>query len=560
MDPLTLGIVWHRLLAIVEGQTARIIRAGMTTSLSEGGDIACALFDARGRLVAQSTGTPGMTHSLPTAINAFLERFPVERLARGDALITNDPWLCAGHLNDVIIASPLFHRGRFVGFSATACHAADIGGRGFSPDATDVYDEGLQIPRLKLMVAGRPNEDLLAIIRENVRISDRVVADMLTQAHTAETAADELAETLDEFDLDSLAEVADQLIAGSRLAMQRAIAALPEGTYQDEVWSDGLDEPIRFAVTAYVGKGELLLDFEGTSPAVRRGINCVANYSRAYAVHAAKSALCPEVPGNDGVFEPIKTIFPKGSILNARRPAPVAARHLTGHFAAFAVYGVLSKIVPSRVIADSGGPCGGTLQLAGLGSDGQPFSVLAFNAGGLGARPAKDGLETTHFPANAASTSTEILERVAPIYIERKEFVTDSGGPGKFRGGLGQRIRFRIESPEPTRCTFMFERVLFPPRGFAGGLAGSPSACLVNGQPIPNEKQTYLLNPGDEAEMLLAGGGGFFPPSERNPSAVARDLLEGKITVEAARAVYRVVVRDRGEVDNAATSALRLSV
>lgn len=557
VDALTLGVVWNRLLSIVDEQSVRIIRAGMTTSLSEGGDIACSLFDSKGRLIAQSTGTPGMSHSLPSAIRAFMERYPPEMLVPGDALITNDPWLCAGHLNDIVIATPVFFRGRFTGFNATACHAADIGGHGFSADSDDIYHEGLQIPRLKLFKGGRLNEDLVALIRQNVRISDRVVADVLTQASSAEAASQELAATLDEFGLSSFDDLAEQIVRSSRVAMQTALRQLPDGTFRDEMWADGLDEPIRLAVAATVRNGTITLDFAGTSEAVSRGINSVANYSRAYAVHAVKSSLLPEVPGNEGVFEPIRTIFPEGSIFNARRPSPVSARHLVGHFAAFVVYGALRHAVPDRIIADSGGPCGGTLQLSGVHTNGERFSVLAFNSGGFGARPGKDGLETTHFPANAASTAVEILEGVAPIYIECKEFRQDSGGPGRFRGGLGQRLVFRIESPEPMRCTFMFERVRHPPRGFGGGRDGMPSACRVNGVPIPNEKQTYFLKPGDVAEMLLAGGGGFYPPEQRDVALVARDVAQEKVSVGAAREMYRVATSQRGDVDAPLTQRLR---
>lgn len=558
IDPLTLGVLWNRFVAIVEEQSARIIRAGMTTHLSQGGDVACSLFDSRGRLVSQSVGTPGVNHSLPTALRGFLEVFPRDSLSPGDALVTNDPWLNAGHLNDITIATPLFLDGRLAGFGATSAHAADIGGHGFSAEAYDLFDEGLQIPRLKLFKAGAPNDDLFAIIRQNVRVPEQVIGDILTQVGTASIVADAVQETLREFGLDNLDPVADAIIQASGKVMREAIAALPDGTYSDEVWADGLGEPIRFAVSLTIAGPNMTLDFTGTSAQVNRGINCEEQYSRAYAVYAVKSALCPDVPANDGVFEPVRTIVPQGTILNARRPAPVSARHLTGHFAAFVVFGALRQVVPTRVIADSAGPCGGALQLSGTSSRGEFFTVLTFYAGGLGARPTKDGSEVVFFPANSISTPVEILEKVVPIQVEAKEFIQDGGGPGRFRGGCGQRIVFRITSSQPVRCTFMFERTRYPARGFEGGLAGVVSRCEVNGHPIPNPKDSYLLQPGDLVSMDLAGGGGFYPPSERDVHAVLVDVLEEKVSVQAAREIYLVAVDMAARrVDEQGTAMLR---
>jgi N-methylhydantoinase B len=302
----------------------------------------------------------------------------------------------------------------------------------------------------------------------------------------------------------------------------------------------------------------MAIDFEGTSPTVARGINCVANYSRAYAVHAVKSAICPDLPSNQGVFAQIAFSIPEGSILNSRRPAPVSARHLTGHFASFAVYGALARAIPERVIADSSGPCGGTLQITGSDAHGVQFSVLAFNSGGLGARPAQDGTEATHFPANAANTPIEVLEAVAPILFERKELLPDSGGPGKFRGGCGQRLTFRLQPGAAGRVALMFERIRYPARGFAGGKPGSASRIAINGQFLANAKHTVALNGGDVVSMDLAGGGGYYPPDERDPLAVLTDVREGKITAQQARDAYCVALTDdRQAIDAPKTAALR---
>ncbi|HEV8638818.1 MAG TPA: hydantoinase B/oxoprolinase family protein, partial [Chloroflexota bacterium] len=326
-------VLWNRLIAITEEQAAALIRTALTPAVSEAGDLSAAVFDARGDMLAQAvTGTPGHLNSLASAMRHFVAAYPPERLRPGDVLVTNDPWLTSGHYHDVTVVTPVFHRERLIGYFGNICHTADIGGRVFSADARQVYEEGLCIPIMRLFEAGQPNRDLFAIVRFNVRVPDQVIGDLYAQAAGNEVGARRLVETLEEFGLDGLEPLAAEIVGRSEDAMRAAIRALPDGEYRAEGVYDGYDRPVELKVALRVRDDQVAADFAGTSPSSDRGINVVLNYTHAYTTYALKAALSPEVPNNEGSFRPVTVTAPEGCILNCQRPSAVAARHIIGHF------------------------------------------------------------------------------------------------------------------------------------------------------------------------------------------------------------------------------------
>src|SRR5947207_14194436 len=371
------------------------------------------------------------------AMKHFLAACPPETLRPGDVLITNDPWLTSGHLNDVTIASPIFRGEECLAFFASTCHTADIGGHVLSAEAREVYEEGLQIPIMKLYEAGRPNAPLIALIRANVRVPEMVLGDFHAQIAGGAVGGERLLEFMDEFGLERLEPLADEIIGRTERAMRGAIGALTPGAYEYAITSDGFDEPITIRARCEVRGDELWIDYAGSSPASRRGVNVVMNYTEAYTTYGVKVIVSPEVPNNEGAFRVLRITAPEGSILNVRHPAPVAARHVIGHFLPHVVAGALKEALPDRVMAEGSANIWG-IQLSGKDKERKPFVYTFFGSGGTGARPTKDGLPATAFPSGVLGTPVEVVETLAPLLVERKALRDGSGGDGRFRGGLGQ--------------------------------------------------------------------------------------------------------------------------
>jgi N-methylhydantoinase B len=339
--------------------------------------------------------------------------------------------------------------------------------------------------------------------------------------------------------------------------MREAIARLPAGTYNDTVYFDGWGQPLWLKLALTVDADGMLLDFAGSAAQMDVGINCVPNYAMAYANFILKCILCPDIPHNGGTFAPIRFRFPEGSIVNPTFPAPVAARHVTGHYAAFVVLGVLRQLAPERMMAESAGPGSATMQLDGSLDDDRRYSLLFFNPGGLGARSTGDGLPTINFPPNRWNIPTEVVETVTPIVVLEKELLQDSGGAGQFRGGLGQRVTFLLNAQRPAWMAAMLERVAIPARGFSGGLEGGKAAVSINGEPV-HPKKRHRLQPGDIVTACTAGGGGYGSPEARPPEEVAADVRLGYVSASQAMAVYRVAMEANGQaIDWATTRRLR---
>ena len=350
MDPVTLEVIWNRFMSVANEQQDTLIRTAFSTIVRESQDLACGLFDTRGRMIAQSlSGTPGHINAMATSMKHFLAAFPPDKLSAGDVLITNDPWQTAGQINDITITTPIFRNGKLVALFANTCHSADIGGRILSAEAREVFEEGLRIPIMKLFERGEPNQILMQIVRANVRQPDEVIGDFYAQTACNETGGRALLEMMDEFELDSIDAVAEEIIRRSEAAVRAEIRKLPNGEWTNETWSDGFEEPIVVRCTVKVAGDEIFIDFTGSSPQSTRGINVVLNYTHAYASFAIKAAICPDVPHNEGSFRPVHVSAPPGSILNALDPAPVASRQVIGHFIPSAIFAALSGAMPGRL-------------------------------------------------------------------------------------------------------------------------------------------------------------------------------------------------------------------
>ena len=357
IDPVTLEVVWNRLLSVANEQQDALIRTAFSTIVRESQDLACGVFDTKGHMIAQSiTGTPGHINAMASSMRHFLSAYPPAQLAPGDVLITNDPWMTAGQINDITITSPVFKNGKLVALFANTCHAADIGGRILSAEAREVFEEGLRLPIMKLFEAGAPNEILLKLIRANVRLPDEVVGDLYAQASCNDAGGRALLEMMEEFGLDSIDPIADEIIRRSEAAVREKIRALPDGEWTSETWSDGFEKPIVIRCRLTIKGGAVDIDFAGSSPESAHGINVVLNYTHAYASFAVKAAIYPDVPHNEGSFRPVRVTAPEGSILNARDPAPVASRQAVGHFVPSAIFAALAGALPGRLLAPGADP------------------------------------------------------------------------------------------------------------------------------------------------------------------------------------------------------------
>ncbi len=560
MDVVSLDVLWNRLINTATEQRKVLLKTAFSTVLRESEDCAAGAFDLAGNLLAQApSGTPGQINSMATCIGNFLEAFPRETLVPGDVLIGNHPWKTAGHLNDLTVVTPVFRRRQLVGFFGSCAHTADIGGRGFSSDSRSLYEEGLFIPFAKLAEAGRLNTLLLDVIRHNVRAPDLVVGDIMAQVACNEIGGQRLVELMDEFGLDDLTEVSNDIIGRSERVMRDAIRGIPDGRYESEVVSDGLDEPIRIRCAVTITGDEMLIDYAGSSPQVRWGINVPLCYSASYSVYAIKCLLAPAVPNNAGTFRAIRVIAPPGSIMNALPPAPVAGRHILGNFQPLALYRALAPVLGDRVIACSSVLWITTVQGA---ADREPFTLTFFASGGMGARPGKDGLCATSFPGNIAMTPVEMIEAVSPIVVREKSLRPDSGGVGRQRGGIGQTFRFTVRDGIPFVVNTMCDQIVEAPYGLDGGRAGDVARYEIPGVPLSEKKAMVSVPAGGEVVMTLPGGGGFGEPWARDPARVLDDVEDGLVSPERARTDFGVVLRRSGAawaIDRDETERVRAS-
>lgn len=515
-DPVELEILWQSLISTVNEQARALQRAAFSPIVREAGDLANAVFDRRGRMVAQAvTGTPGHINSLAIGAAKMLEEYPVDELEPGDILITNDPYKTAGQLLDVTVLVPAWRNGRVIALFGSTIHHTDVGGYGIGAGGRDVFEEGLWIPICKLMrgVDGEPtrNEDVWRFILSNVRQPDHMAGDLHAQMASGEVGAQRLSTLCEAHGLDDIEGLADEIIGRSEAATRDSIKGLQGGTYEAAAvldLADGSTIDIVCAVTVDPDAGEITVDYDGTSEASPWGINVVKNYTHAYTTFTVRSVLNPDIPNNHGSLGPIKVEAPEGSIVNAVAPQPGTARHVVGMFLPNALLKALAQIKPDQAMAEGSGAVW-TMQVNGNHADGSPFITAMFTyAGGVGARASKPGLDACSYPTGVSAVPIEVVEASAPIRFHQKALRPNSGGTGRQRGGRGQTIEFSVDTERPWQLNAVTSRLAHAPEGVFGGDAGDAGRFLVNGEPV--ETQARITLSGDDVVRLdLPGGGGY---------------------------------------------------
>ncbi len=548
-------VMWNRLISIVEEQAQALVRTAFSTSVREAGDLSAGVYNAAGQMLAQAvTGTPGHVNAMADAVAHFIRRIGPDNLAEGDVYITNDPWEGTGHLHDITVCTPSFHKGRHVGFFACTAHIVDIGGRGFGADGNSVYEEGLYIPALKLIDKGRLDATLIALIRANVREPDQVVGDVYALTTCNEIGHRRLIETMVEFDLDDLDGISDFILTNSHHATVARIAALPQGAAEGAMTIDGYDTPIDLKVKVSFHGDHVLCDWAGTSGLDKKGINVPLVYTKAYACYALKCAIAPEIPNNAASLAPFRITAPVNSIVNALHPAPVALRHVIGHMVPDTIYDALDKILPRTVPAEGAGClCNFQVSLRPRSDQAAPCDavrseVLTFNSGGSGARPTLDGMSATAFPSGVMTMPVEATEHAGPVIIWRKELRPDSGGAGQYRGGLGQFMEVGAREGHEFDFSAMFDRLHHPARGRRGGMDGAPTTLAQDDGRAMKGKGKQFVPHGRKVVMAFPGGAGYGALADRDTALIRRDLALGYITPAAARTIYGLTEAEIAQV------------
>jgi N-methylhydantoinase B len=540
IDPITLEIWWSRLVAIADEGAVTLVRTSFSTIIRESNDYSTVLLNTAGETIAECrAGVPGFAAIMGVIARNVLDKFPLAGWRDGDCVITNHPWLATGHLPDVAMVAPIFHRGMLVGFSGTVAHVPDIGG---SPHMglTELMSEGLLIPPIRMCCGGKRNDDLLDLFFSNVRLADQVRGDLEAQLAAHAVCRRGAIEFLHDTGQDDFEALSAAVHEKAELVMRHAISAIPDGVYTSSILADGVEgQPTCIKCAITVDGDAIVVDYTGSSPQVQHAVNCTLNYTTAYTVYPIKILLDPFTRRNEGSYKPISVSAPKGSILNPIFPAPVLARHLTGHLLSCAVYQALASALPEKIIADSGGSPALRVQFSGRTSQSQPFALLLFASAGMGATSHSDGLSTTAFPSNTGGASVEVLESEAPLLFAKKEYRADSGGAGRHRGGLGQDIEVQNISSSAIKTVLVGDREQHPAMGVMGGKAGAVARVAFDHGPRPSLKSVTPLPPGAKVTLSFAGGGGYGPPEERDYAAIASDLAEGYMTYEGA-------VRDYG--------------
>jgi len=564
-DRIGLEIMWARLITIVEECWQTVCRTAFSLIISEAQDFAVEILDRDGNPLAHSPrGMPVFNLSLPRTVKALIAKFPPETLKPGDVLITNDPWLCAGHLFDIAIVTPVFAMGRLVGLMGTVGHVSDIGGTKDSLRAREIYEEGIQIPPMMLYRAGRANEDLLTLFAENVRNPNQVLGDLHALVAANEIGARRLVEFMAEYGLGDLAALAEIVQEKAETAMREAIRAIPDGDYQSEIWNNPLGTFERYPLKLTVAGDEIHIDFTGAPPQLRQGgLNCTLNYTAAHATYPLKCLLTPNVRGNAGCYRPFTVSAPEGSVLNATKPAAVNLRTRTGWYLAPNIFMALAQAVPNQVQAFTGLPV--SITCYGSDAQGRVYSDHLFQGGGQGASGQGDGKSSLLWPTSAANTSIELFEARTPLLVLDKAYVADSGGAGRQRGGLGQVVRLckLFDDGCPTLASVYPEGVAVRTPGLFGGKPGGDThGWLVDRDGTKLEDygvgELATLTATDQViELQLAGGAGFGDPLERPLALVESDLENGYITAVGAVADYGCIVGPYGRIDRAASQARR---
>jgi 5-oxoprolinase (ATP-hydrolysing)/N-methylhydantoinase A len=544
-DPVSLAVIWSRLVGIAEECWVTLWRTAFSSIIGDTQDIACELLDANGDSLAHSSRSmPAFNLCLPRVVREALRTFHADgELAEGDAIITNDPWMCAGHLPDLALITPVLRNGKLVGFVGSIAHCSDIGGSWDAPKAHEVYEEGLQIPLVKLYDRGRVNDGIVTIIRKNVRNADQVIGDIHAQLSANRVGMNRLHRLMDEYGLDDLVELAAAVQSRAEVAMRNAIADIPDGVYENAVVANALGRRLKLPVQVAVAGDRITVDYQGAPGEIEPGgVNSTLSYTEAHTMYGLKCLLTPRILSNAGCYRPLAVDAPAGSVLNCTYPAPVSIRTYTGWLCEYAVIGALAPALPAKAQAHTGL----ATAFGSFGRDGGRFFNDTFlMGGGQGSRAGDDGRGALIFPSSARTTSIEVFELRTSLLIDCKELITDSGGAGEFRGGLGERMRLKklSDDGEPVRFSFIVPQLDVQTEGLFGGFQGQGAAIRLEtaaGVTANDDLKgvAELREPGDSLVFETPGGSGFGRATVRDRRALSLDVASGYVSQAAAREMY----------------------
>jgi N-methylhydantoinase B len=566
IDPITLGVLWGGLQAVAEEMGLALRRTAYSEAVREGLDFSTAVFDVHARMIAQGNFSPGHLGAMPAVVGHVLAEYPPPTFQPGDAVLLNDLYMGSGHLPDCFVTSPVFFDNELIGFVVNCAHQVDVGGAG--PGSQNVegvrefYQEGLRILPVKFYQCGQPVPEILRLITGNVRIPDKVLGNFKAQVNANSVGARRLADLYSQYGRDTVERYTAEILARTETAMRAAIKEIPDGTY---TFVDYLDDcgrdtaPIKVAVAVTVQGDEVTVDFAGSSPQVAAAMNSTYNYTASYSLFALKSVTDPRLPQNAGGLRPIHVTAPPGSFFNPLPPSPGGGRAIVQQRIVDAIMGAMAQAVPERVVAPAAhwsNPNFGGIDPR----TGRRFVYYDIIIGGYGARPTKDGCESLAPCFNVNNIPVEVSETHYPVLIERLEFIQDSAGAGKFRGGCGLRKDVRLLGDD-IMFSGLAERQRFPPYSLFGGTTPQCGRTVLN--PGPQQRQlsgkgVYPLTHGDVLRFELSGAGAYGDPLERDPAAVQQDMRNGYVSMEAAKRVYGVCLEAHsGAIDAPATAALR---
>jgi N-methylhydantoinase B len=548
-DPITLEVLRYGVVAAADDMAAVLCKTAYNMMIYEVHDFCCGLIDTRGRMISQNRGgLPIFLADLGVAIQDGIARYGLDGFSPNDVLLMNHAGVCGQHLNNVAVYTPCFHRGRLIAFAANRAHWVDIGGSrvGFgSSETTDIYQEGLQFRSIKLHVAGVPNEAVLQIIRDNVRFPDSVLGDLRAQIACCRLGEKRLGDLVDRYGWDTVTGCIEEIWDQAEAQARAVVSRIPDGTYTAESCLDNdgrdLDKPLRVKVTVDIRGSDMIMDFSEMNPQVAGPLNAGYSGGLAAARVAYKCLTLPEAPVNEGSFRALQLILPEGTFLSARSPAAIGQWSVALPTVVDTALKALAPAIPDRIPAAHKGDMGG-YSIYGQDSQGRRFVLLNMTGGGWGGHVDGDGQDASVSicQGDVRNIPIEVQEAMYPVYIDHFRLRTDSGGPGKYRGGLG--IDTSIRCLVPCRINVNLDRTRCPPWGLAGGLAGETNLGLIHRadgrEEVIYKGTNVLLSPGDSVTFRTAGGGGYGDPRERDPALVATDLREGLISAAAASGIY----------------------
>ena len=554
VDPITLSVIWGGLISIAEEMGTTLRQTAFSDAVREGDDFSTAIFDRQGRMLAQGNFTPGHLGSMPHVVRSVMEYFPEDTLNPGDAVLVNDSAIGSGHYPDCFIIMPVWFDDHIVGYATDICHHADMGGAVPGSQAvvgiTDAFQEGLRILPVKILRDGEFNEDIMRIILGNVRVPNKVGGDLRAQVNADFVGSQRLIRMYQQYGEGVMEATIEEILDRSEQHIRKQIGKIPNGVYEFEDWFDDSGpntEPIRVHVQLEVKDGEIVADFSKSSDQVAAGMNCYATFTQAWLYFAVKVYADALLPQNDGVIRPMKLRGREGSMFNPTFPAPSGGRAVAQIRMYEALNGVLAHILPERAMAAFSHWT--NVQMGGIDDKtGEPFILYDVVFAGYGGQAVKDGVEAMSPVLNCPNIPVEVHEAHNPVLIHCVEFIPDSGGPGRYRGGCGMRKDIELRTDSAV-LNLLGDRHKFQPYGLHGGGSGKLAETVLNPDgdaELLSSKERRELKRGDVVSVRLSGAGGFGDVAERDPAAIERDIAEGYITPQGAREMYGFV-RDAAE-------------